>query len=268
MGPPFSTILCAVDLDENSLTALGVAAKIAQRDGARLVALYVVPMDLSPTRKPNLDLFLAKEGEDRRFLERLARDRFGDISFEVLTRSGHPDVAILHVADEIHAELLVMATHTRGVIPHQLVGSVAEKVLRQSKCPVLMVPAPVRGNVEMVSAWMTADPATTSPEATLAEVYEKMREGGFRCMPVVKSDRLVGMITDRDIRNRAREMEDVEVNQAMTDEVVTVAPATSVQEAARLLLECKVGGLPVLEDGRLVGIITVEDVIKFMLNQV
>jgi len=75
------------------------------------------------------------------------------------------------------------------------------------------------------------------------------------------------MITDRDIRNRAREMEDVEVNQAMTDEVVAVAPATSVQEAARLLLECKVGGLPVLEDGRLVGIITVEDVIKFMLNQ-
>jgi CBS domain-containing protein len=53
----------------------------------------------------------------------------------------------------------------------------------------------------------------------------------------------------------------------MTAEVVTVAPATSVQEAARLLLECKVGGLPVLEDGRVIGIITVEDVIKFMLNQ-
>ena len=160
-----------------------------------------------------------------------------------------------------------MATHTRGVIPHQFVGSVAEKVVRQSKCPVLMVPAPVRGNVEMVGAWMTANPATTSPKTTLAEAYEKMREGGFRCMPVVKSDQLVGMITDRDIRNRAGEMEDFEVNQAMTSEVVTVAPATSVQEAARLLLECKVGGLPVLEDGRLVGIITVEDVIKFMLNQ-
>ena len=267
MGPPFSTILCAVDLDDNSIMALDVARKIAQRDTARLVVLHVLPTELPPPRKPNLDLFLVMEGEARRFLEGLMRDRFGDFPFEVITRSGHPDVAILHVADEVDAELLVMATHTRGVIPHQFVGSVAEKVVRQSKCPVLMVPAPVRGNVEMVSAWMTASPATTSPESTLAETYEKMREGGFRCIPVVKSGELVGMITDRDIRNRAGELEDFEVCQAMTAEVVTVAPATSVQEAARLLLECKVGGLPVLEDGRVIGIITVEDVIKFMLNQ-
>jgi len=263
MAPMFSTILCAVDLDDNSLMALDVARKIAQRDTARLIVLHVLPTKLSPTRKPNLDLFLVKEGEDRRFLEGLVRDRFGDLSFEVLTRSGHPEVAILHVADEIHAELIVMATHTRGIISHQFVGSVAEKVVRQSKCPVLMVPAPVRGNIEMVSAWMTANPATTSPDNTLAEAYARMREGGFRCIPVVESGELVGMITDRDIRNRAAE----QVRQAMTAEVVTVTPATSVQEAARLLLECKVGGLPVLEDGRVIGIITVEDVIKFMLNQ-
>lgn len=263
MAPMFSTILCAVDLDDNSLMALDVARKIAQRDTARLVVLHVLSTKLSPTRKPNLDLFLVKEGEDRRFLEGLVRDRFGDLSFEVLTRSGHPEVAILHVADEIHAELIVMATHTRGIISHQFVGSVAEKVVRQSKCPVLMVPAPVRGNIEMVSAWMTANPATTSPNNTLAEAYARMREGGFRCIPVVESGELVGMITDRDIRNRAAE----QVRQAMTAEVVTVTPATSVQEAARLLLECKVGGLPVLEDGRVIGIITVEDVIKFMLNQ-
>jgi len=267
MGPMFSTILCAVDLDDNSLMALDVARKIAQRDTARLVVLHVLATKLSPTTKPNLDLFLVKEGEDRRFLEGLMRDRLGDLPFEVLTRSGYPEVAILHVADEVHAELLVMATHTRGVISHQFVGSVAEKVVRQSKCPVLMVPAPVRGNVEMVSAWMTANPATTSPEDTLAEAYARMCKGGFRCIPVVKSGELVGMITERDIRNRAGELEDFEVRQAMTAEVVTVAPATSVQEAARLLLECKVGGLPVLEDGRVIGIITVEDVIKFMLNQ-
>ena len=62
MGPPFSTILCAVELDDNSLTALGVAAKIAQREGARLVVLHVIPMDSSPTRKPNLDPSPPKRG--------------------------------------------------------------------------------------------------------------------------------------------------------------------------------------------------------------
>ena len=182
-------------------------------------------------------------------------------------RSGHPDVAILHVAEELRAELLVMATHTRSQPPHKFAGSTAEKVVRQAACPVLMVPAAKGGNVDLVGFWMTTKPVMTSPTSTLALVSEKMNEGGFRCMPVVEGGRVVGVITDRDVRNCLGELDDVEARHVMTTEVITINPATSMQEAARLLLECKIGGLPVTEDGRLVGVVTVEDVIKFMLGQ-
>ncbi len=267
MQAPFSTILCAVDLDDNSLRALGVAAKVVRETGARLIILHVVNTESAPLPKRQLDPFLIQEREARKFLEDLGRERLRDIAFEVITRSGHPDVAILHVAEEIQADLLVMATHTRNQPPHQFAGSTAEKVLRQAGCPVLMVPVAKGGNIDLVASWMTAQPVTTSPASTLAQVTEKMREGGFRCMPVVEAGRLVGLITERDVRNCLGELDNVEVRHIMTAEVITVTPATSVQEAARLLLECKIGGLPVTEDGCLVGIITVEDVIKFMLGR-
>ena len=85
-------------------------------------------------------------------------------------------------------------------------------------------------------------------------------------MPVIDGGRLLGIITDHDIRSRAGELENVEVMAAMTGDVVTVGPDTSVREAARLLIECKVGGLPVIKDGSLAGIITTEDMLKFLLR--
>jgi acetoin utilization protein AcuB len=267
MEAPFSTILCAVDLDDNSLTAAGVAAKVAWQTGARLIVLHVVPTQSAPSPKRDLDIFLAQEREARKFLEEFARERLRDVPFEVMTRSGDPEVGILHVAEELQADLLVMATHTRGKPLHQFVGSVAEKVLRQSSRPVLMVPAAAGGNIDMVEAWMTAKPVAITSTSTLAKASERMRTGGFRSLPVVDGGRLVGVVTDRDVRNHLGELEDVEVNQAMTAEVVTVTPTTSIQEAARLLLECKIGGLPVVDAGRIAGVITVEDVIKYMLGR-
>jgi len=267
MEAPFSTILCAVDLDDNSLTAASVAAKVARHSGARLIILHVVSTESAPPPKRDLDLFLAREREARKFLEAFARERLRDVPFEVMTRSGIPDVAIAHVADELQPDLLVMATHTRGKPPHQFFGSVAEKVLRQSPRPVLMVPAAAGGNIDMVEAWMTARPVAITATSSLAEASEKMRIGGCRFLPVVDGGRLVGVVTDRDVRNHLGELEDIEVGQAMTTEVIAVTPATSVQEAARLLLECKIGGLPVMDGERVAGVITVEDIIKYMLGR-
>ncbi len=267
MEAPFSTILCAVDLDGNSLNAAEIAAKLARHSGARLIVLHVVPAQAPPSLRRDLDHFLAQEREAAKFLEDFACQRLRDVAFEVMTRSGEPDVAILHVAEETGAGLLVMATHTRSKPPHQFVGSVAEKVLRQSCRPVLMVPAAQGGNIDMVEAWMTPKPLLIDPARTLAEAEAKMRSGGVRSLPVVDGGRLVGIITDRDVRNHLGELDDIQVGQAMTTEVVTVTPTTSVQEAARLLLECKIGGLPVIDAGRVAGIITVEDIIKYMLGR-
>ncbi len=78
--------------------------------------------------------------------------------------------------------------------------------------------------------------------------------------------RLVGIIIDHDLRSHAGEPEDIDVLDAMTSEVITITPDTSVQEGARLLIECKVGGLPVLKDGNLVGMMTTEDILKLLLR--
>ena len=67
-------------------------------------------------------------------------------------------------------------------------------------------------------------------------------------MPVVKDGKLVGIITDRDIRARSQNLEDTLVGGAMTREVLTVTPRQSVWDAARLLAERKIGGMPVLDE--------------------
>jgi nucleotide-binding universal stress UspA family protein len=266
MAQQFTTILCPVDFDDNSMAALEVAANLARKGGGRLVALHVVPVDLPPTRKVDLDFLEIKEKGAQQWLEGVAREHLQGVPHELLSRSGRPEVAILHAAEECRADLIVMATHARSIIPHAFCGSVAERVLCQSRRPVLMVPATLGGNVDLVAAWMTLHPETVGPGSKLADVAESMRKGGFHCMPVMDDGRLVGVITDHDIRSHAGELEDVEVRAAMTSEVVAIAPDTSVQEAARLLIECKVGALPVLKDSGLVGIMTSEDILKFVLR--
>ncbi len=89
-----------------------------------------------------------------------------------------------------------------------------------------------------------------------------MREGRFRSLPVLDEGTLVGIITDRDIREHAGRLEDTKVALAMTKEVMTVKPDTSIWDAARLMIDHKVGGLPVVEDGQLVGIVTTIDLLK------
>jgi len=266
MTQSFPTILCPVDFDENSMAALEVAAKVARQGPSRLVVLHVVPVDVPPKYKADLDFLEVKETGARQWLQGLARDHLQGVTHELLSRSGRPEAAILHAAEECRADLIVMATHARTIVPHAFCGSVAEKVLCQSQRPVLMVPAAHGGNVDLVGAWMTLNPQTTGPESKLAEVGEMMRKGGFHCMPVMEDRRLTGIITDHDLRSHAGELEDVDVRAAMTTEVVTIAPDTSVQEAARLLIECKVGALPVLKDGALVGVMTTEDMLKFVLR--
>lgn len=266
MAQPFLTVLCPVAIDDNSIAALEVAANLARRSSGRVVVLHVIPMDILPSRKADLDFLEIQEKGAKQWLAATAAERLQGVAHELSTRSGRPEVAILHAAEEYDADVIVMATHSHTIVPHSFCGSVAEKVLCQSRRPVLMVPAAFGGNADLVAAWMTRNPQTVGPQSNLAEVSERMRSGGFHCMPVMESGRLVGIITDHDVRSHAGELEDVDVLDAMTTDVISITPDTSVQEAARLLIECKVGGLPVLKDGNLVGIMTTEDILKFLLR--
>lgn len=115
---------------------------------------------------------------------------------------------------------------------------------------------------------MTPNPVTVDPQNMLAAAQEKMTAGHFRRVPVVQDSILVGILTDRDIRRHAGAEERTKVRAAMTETPLTVSPSTTVEEATRLMLKHQISGLPVLENGKLVGIITTSDMLQAFLEMI
>lgn len=115
---------------------------------------------------------------------------------------------------------------------------------------------------------MIRNPVTIGPKDSLFHAQRKMREGGFRQLPVVEEGKLVGIITDRDIRLHERHLRIATVSAAMSREVITASPSASIEEATRLLLQNKIGGLPVMEGETLVGILTTTDVLRAFIELV
>jgi acetoin utilization protein AcuB len=113
---------------------------------------------------------------------------------------------------------------------------------------------------------MTKEPVTITPDAFLSEAQEKMRKGGFRRLPVVSDGKLVGILTDRDLRAHGGYLDRTKANGVMTEKVRTVGSSTTLEEAAQILLKYQISGLPVVDEGMLVGIITTSDVMKAFLD--
>lgn len=111
---------------------------------------------------------------------------------------------------------------------------------------------------------MTRNVTAAAPEWPLERARGALDRRGFRQLPVLRGTRLVGIVTDRDLRSapaRAKVVADV-----MTKRPVAVAPDLSVDEAARLLRERKIGAVPVVERGRVVGILSVADVLDAFVD--
>jgi acetoin utilization protein AcuB len=90
----------------------------------------------------------------------------------------------------------------------------------------------------------------------------------FRRLPVVKDGKIVGMLTERNLREHSGYLSFTEVNAAMSTPVVSGGPKSTVQEATQLMLRHKIGGLPVVDDGKLVGIVTTVDLLRAFLQVV
>jgi acetoin utilization protein AcuB len=118
----------------------------------------------------------------------------------------------------------------------------------------------------LISRLMTNGATTVSSHDTLRTAATLMESGGFRRVPVVDEDQLVGIVSDRDIRAHSGYLDLTKVTAAMTSDPKTVTPRMSVEDAARLMITHKIGGLPVVEDGKLVGILTTTDVLKAFLK--
>lgn len=113
---------------------------------------------------------------------------------------------------------------------------------------------------------MRKNPATATPRDTLAEADAKMHSGNFRHLPIVKDGKLVGMLSDHDVRQHQGHLRDTRVTGAMTDNPIVVTPETTLEEAAEIMLERKIGGLPVVDKDQLVGIITTTDLLGAFLE--
>jgi len=114
-----------------------------------------------------------------------------------------------------------------------------------------------------VSAWMSSPVHTVLPQTTAAEAVTLLRRHVIRHLPVMEGDRVVGVVTDRDLRGAESGKR---VDAIMSHPVVVVSPRTAMEKAARLLFDRRIGCLPVIEEGRLVGILTQTDAVAALVN--
>lgn len=126
-----------------------------------------------------------------------------------------------------------------------------------------------------VSDIMTKDVVTLQEEESLREALALLQRHRIRHVPVVSGTRLIGIVTDRDLKRATpsllsgidreafdRVLDETRVGQVMTRNPYTVTPTMSLKEAARILIDQRFGALPVIEGGRLAGIITETDLLK------
>lgn len=131
----------------------------------------------------------------------------------------------------------------------------------------------------IVADVMTRSVITIAPTSSIGTAIELMRQHGFRRLPVVEDDRLVGIVTDRDLRQATNSplvlrekwyseflLEAIKVRACMTENPLTVEPSTPLIHAARILRQRKIGGLPVVQGEQVVGMVTITDMLDSLIH--
>jgi acetoin utilization protein AcuB len=131
----------------------------------------------------------------------------------------------------------------------------------------------------IVEKWMTKNVITVPPHEKIIDAFELMQRQGIRHLPVVENGELKGLVTDRDIRlalipsslsmpeDRVYHLGALEqVEEIMSTELITVAPTTTIEEAAKLIAQHKIGAVPVVTQGKLVGILTATDILGVFIE--
>ena len=130
---------------------------------------------------------------------------------------------------------------------------------------------------ELVKDWMSRDVVTVTPDTTLPAAHRLMTDNQIRRLPVVKNNRLVGIITFGDVRgaeaSEATMLSIWELNyliarEIMTPDPITISQDATIGEAARAMLDNKISGLPAVDgQGRMVGIITESDIFRLVVKE-
>ncbi|MFQ5956603.1 MAG: universal stress protein [Candidatus Brocadiales bacterium] len=137
------SVLCPVDYSVCSQEAFKYAAHIARTESAKLYLVHVIDVRSFGHESP-LDFDVPKPGEEtiksiREELVKKAADEVQGVNIESVVVVGVPVKDILNVAKDKDVDIIVMGTHGRTGLPHMVIGSVAENVVRKAPCPVLTV---------------------------------------------------------------------------------------------------------------------------------
>ena len=133
--------------------------------------------------------------------------------------------------------------------------------------------------LSQVRDYMTSDPQTLGMKSTLLDAVLLLRRSELRHIPILDNDRLVGVLSDRDVARWAPSMltsltpqeynrvfEETPVGKVMTRNPISVSPDAPLAEAVNLMYKHRLGCLMVLEGGRLIGIITVTDMLRALYD--
>ncbi len=132
----------------------------------------------------------------------------------------------------------------------------------------------------LVKEWMATNPIVVDENTSIMKATQIMKEHGIRRIPVVRDGRLIGIISDRDIKEAAPSkattldvhelyylLSEIKVKDIMTPDPITLKENDSVEKAAVIMLENRISGMPVVDDDyHVVGVITETDVFKVMIS--
>jgi len=124
------------------------------------------------------------------------------------------------------------------------------------------------GNFMHVKKLMVRKLITIPPQTNILNALKVMRDNSIRHLPVVDGGNLVGFVTEGDLRQASllSMVDKVSIEDVMIKDPVTIAPDASLEEAAKLIYSHKIGGLPVVKGKKLVGIITIVDVLQAFIQ--
>lgn len=134
---------------------------------------------------------------------------------------------------------------------------------------------------ELVKDWMTRDVVTITPDTTLPDAHRLMDEKGIRRLPVLKDDRLVGIVTRGDVRGAEPSsatslsiwelhylLAKLTITEVMTRNPITISQDATIGKAAQVMLDSRISGLPVVDSGgKVVGIITESDIFRMVVQR-
>ncbi|MBI5844316.1 MAG: CBS domain-containing protein [Deltaproteobacteria bacterium] len=131
----------------------------------------------------------------------------------------------------------------------------------------------------LVRDWMHKDATTVDVGTSMSEVARIMKEKSVLMVPVTDGGRLTGVVTDRDMKRASASdastldvhellylLNRIKISEIMSKNPVTLSPTQTVEEAARLFLENNISGAPVVDRGRVVGVITQKEIFKVIIS--